>query len=283
MKAPPRPPTPTRTPDERLQQIENGLTTLGLKEMLAALQEALATPAPEETRLDWFWRILEPQVRKRLENRIESRVKDAKLPVRKTFQDFDFAFQPTLDRDLLMELATLRFVDQGRNVLLAGMSGTGKTHIALALRLVACVANRRVLYTSSSAMLARLTASLADGTLASALKPYIRAELLIIDEVGLEQLERKSATRSGLFQKVLLPRHNQQLSTIITSNIAWDAWGQFLDDQLGAAALLDRLLERSHVIVINGPSYREWLHKQDVEARRNAGQVGQQTATDATE
>ena len=283
MKAPPRPPTPTRTPDERLRQIEIGLTTLGLKEMLQALQEALATPAPEETRLDWLWRILEPQVRKRLENRIESRVKDAKLPVRKTFQAFDFAFQPTLDRDLILELATLRFVDQGRNVLLAGMSGTGKSHIALALGLVACVANRRVLYTSSSAMLARLTASLADGTLASALKPYTRAELLIVDEVGLEQLERKSATRSGLFQKVLLPRHNRQLSTVITSNIAWEAWGQFLDDQLGAAALLDRLLERSHVIVINGPSYREWLHKQDVEARRNPGQVGQQTATDATE
>jgi DNA replication protein DnaC len=268
MSAPPPQPSKTSTPDERLQQIERGLATLGLKEVLDALRAALANPVPEETRLDWLWRILEPQVRNRLENRVESRITDAKLPVRKTFQAFDFAFQPTLDRDLILELATLRFVDQGRNVLLAGMSGTGKSHIALALGLTACVANRRVLYTTAAAMLAKLTASLADDTLTRALKPYTRAELLIIDEVGLEQLERQSATRSGLLQKVLLPRYNQHLSTIITSNIPWDAWGQFLDDQLGAAALLDRLLERSHVIVINGPSYREWLHKQDVEARR---------------
>ena len=247
--------------------------------MRRALLQDLAQPQAAQSRLDWLWRLLEPQVRKRLERRVEHRVKDAKLPVRKTLESFDFAFQPTLDRDLVLELATLRFVDQGRNVLLAGMSGTGKSHLALALAMVACAANRRVLYTTCAAMLGKLTASLADDTLARALKPYTRAELLVIDEVGLEQLERRITSRSGLFQKVLLPRHNQQLSTIITSNIEWDAWGQFLDDQLGAAALLDRLIERSHIIVINGPSYRDWLHKQDVLARKTTSQVGQQTAT----
>jgi DNA replication protein DnaC len=157
--------------------------------------------------VDLLWRLLEPQVRQRIESRIERRVREARLPEHKTFDAFDFAFQPKLDRDLVMELATLRFIDQGRNVLLAGMSGTGKSHIAKALALSACIANRRVLYTTSADMLTRLNAGLADGSLTrTAIKPYVRADLLVIDEVGLEQVERKEAFRSGLMQKVLLPR-----------------------------------------------------------------------------
>ena len=141
-----------------------------------------------------------------------------------------------------MELATQRFLAQGKNVLLAGMSGTGKSHIALALALLGCNANRRVLYTTSADMLARLTMGLADDTLARALKPYTRAELLVLDEVGLEQVERNEARRSGLMQKVLLPRYNQRRSTVITSNIAWESWGDYLGDHLGATALVDRMV-----------------------------------------
>ena len=129
-----------------------------------------------------------------------------------------------------------------------------------------------MLYTTSANMLTQLNASLADGTLMrSAIKPYLRAELLVIDEVGLEQVERKEPSRSGLMQKVLLPRYDERRSTIITSNIPWDAWGEYLDDHLGATAIIDRLLHHSHVIVINGPSYREWAHRQETEAPRRDG------------
>jgi DNA replication protein DnaC len=161
------------------------------------------------------------------------------------------------------------------------MSGTGKSHIALALGLLACAANRRVLYTTSADMLARLNMSLADDSLAQALKPYTRAELLVIDEVGLEQVERSEARRSGLMQKVLLPRYNEQRSTIITSNIPWEGWGDYLGDHLGATALVDRLLHHSHVIVINGPSYRDWEHKQDVGAASPATASMTESATEA--
>lgn len=264
-----RPPTKT-TPDEQLKLLCDGLTLLGLGEMRQALDETLAEPAKDVSRLDWLWRLVEPQVRRRVESRAERRIHDARLPVRKTFEAFNFAFQPKLDKDLVIELATLRFVAQGKNVLLAGMSGTGKSHIALALGLIACAANRRVLYTTSADMLARLNMSLADDTLAHALKPYTRAELLIIDEVGLEQVERDAARRSGLMQKVLLPRYNEPRSTIITSNIPWEAWGDYLGDHLGATALIDRLLHRSHVIVINGPSYRDWVHTQEAASARSS-------------
>ena len=270
MKKPPRPPRSTQSPNNpaeraRLAQILDGLDLLRLGEMRRALEQALHEPEPHQERLAWLWRLLQPQVKQRLEGRVERRIREARLPVRKTFEAFNFAFQPSLDRDFIYELTTLRFIDQGKNLLLAGMSGTGKSHIALALALCACTANRRVLYTTSAAMLARLNASLADDSLLQAIKPYVRAQLLVIDEVGLEQVERKEASRSGLMQKVLLPRYNEQRSTIITSNIPWEAWGEYLDDHLGATALVDRLLHRSHVIVINGPSYREWAHRSEAE------------------
>jgi DNA replication protein DnaC len=264
----PRSPAPPKKPqpeDHLLKSIVEGLAVLELNQVHRALEQLLDEPVADQTRLAWLWQLLEPQVKQRLERRVERRIRDGRLPVRKTFESFDFAFQPSLDRDLVMELSTLRFIDQGKNVLLAGMSGTGKSHIALALALSACVANRRVLYTTSADLLARLLASLADGSLAAALRPYVRAELLVVDEVGLEQVERKEARRSGLIQKVLLPRYNERRSTIITSNIPWDGWGDYLDDHLGATALLDRLIHHSHVIVINGPSWRDHEHRQQVE------------------
>jgi len=274
-------PTTKLGPDELLNHLHDGLAVLGLGELRRALDETIAEPAKDESRLAWLWRLVEPQLRIRIESRAERRIREARLPVRKTFEAFNFGFQPKLDKDLILELATLRFVAQGKNVLLAGMSGTGKSHIALALGLLACAANRRVLYTTSADMLARLTMSLADDTLAQALKPYTRAELLVIDEVGLEQVERGEARRSGLMQKVLLPRYNEQRSTIITSNIPWEGWGDYLGDHLGATALVDRLLHHSHVIVINGPSYRDWEHKQDVGAAPLVTASTTESATDA--
>ena len=261
-------PTMRLSPDELLTHLHDALSVLGLVELRRALDETLDEPTKDESRLAWLWRLVEPQLRRRLESRAERRVREARLPVRKTFEAFNFGFQPKLDKDLVLELATLRFVAQGKNVLLAGMSGTGKSHIALALALLACAANRRVLYTTSADMLARLNMSLADDTLAQALRPYTCAELLVVDEVGLEQVERNEARRSGLMQKVLLPRYNNQRATVITSNIPWEGWGDYLGDHLGATALVDRLLHHSHVIVINGPSYRDWEHKQDVGTAR---------------
>ena len=262
------------TETDLLPKLLEGLSDLRLPDMRHALEDALASPSPDQSRIEWLWAILEPQVRRRIEGRVERRIRESKLPARKTIEAFDFAFQADLSRDLFHELATLRFLDEGINVLFAGMSGTGKSHLAMALALVACVANRRVLYTTSASMLANLNASLADGTLSRAINPFVRADLLVIDEVGLEQVESRSAARSGLMQKVLFPRYDHARSTIITSNIPWEAWGDYLDDHLGAAAILDRLIHRSHVIVINGPSYREYSHQLQLNARSQQPGVG---------
>ena len=261
-------PEPDRSQEPLAQRIREAFEILRLKHTAQQFEEALANPAPDLSRLDWLWSLLEPQVRQRIEARIERRIRESRLPERKTMAEFHFEFQPKLDKDLVLELDTLAFLDKGRNVLLAGWSGTGKSHIAMALGTSGCVANRRVRYTTSADLLAILNASRVDNTLNKALKAYTRPELLIIDEVGLEQVEKAEAARAGLVQKVLLPRHNDQRSTIITSNIPWDGWGSYLGDQLGANAILDRLIQRSHVIVIEGPSWRAHLHEQELAARQ---------------
>lgn len=258
----PKPPSP----DQLLDSILDGLTQLRLTIMRQTLLEQLTDPPDGDTRLAWLWRLIEPQLRHRIESRVERRIRESKMPERKTFDAFDFDFQPELDKDRVLELATLRFLDDGRNILLAGMPGTGKSHIALALALAACVDNQCVRYTTNADMLAALHASLADQTLTHALKAYVRPQLLVIDEVGLEQVESRNAKRAGLMQKVLLPRYNLRRSTIITSNIPWEAWGDYLDDHLGASALLDRLIHRSHIIVINGPSWRDYEHRRETES-----------------
>lgn len=255
---------------ELLERIEHALADLRLPRMHERLRSLLAEPRPDMSRLAWLWELVEPQLARRRENRIERRFQESRLPDRKTLDSFDFPFQPTLDRDLVGELATLEFMKHGTNVLLAGTSGTGKSHLAKALGLLACMNNRRVRYSTSAAMLAHLNASLADDSLALALHDYVRPELLVLDEIGLEQVERTAATRAGLFQKVLFPRYDQERSTILTSNIPWDEWGTYLGDHLGATAILDRLVHRSHVIVINGPSYRDREHKLQTAARRAA-------------
>ena len=172
--------TRRKTPDKLAHAVFDGLDTLGLDVLREALEQELASPDTGLQRLEWLWKILEPQVRTRIERRIDRKIKTARFPARKTLDTFNFAFQPKLDKSLIMELATLRFIDKGLNVLLAGMSGTGKSHIAIALGLAACIDDRRVLYTSSASMLAKLNASLADDTLTRAVRPYVLSPVTLI-------------------------------------------------------------------------------------------------------
>jgi len=257
----PRPPTQ----DELLQEIREALAALRLPEALAQLDLELAGGPPEAepggSRLEFIWRLLDAQVRARRERSLERRIRDARFPAHKTLDGFDFSFQPNLSRDRVLELATLDFVRRGQNLLIGGMSGTGKSHISIALGHLACVAGIRTLYTTSAHMLARLHAALPSQALIEALRPYLRAPLLIIDEVGLDRPERQTTRDAHLFYKVIAPRYEQQRATIITSNINWDAWGDYLGDDVATVAILDRLIHHGHLITIDGPSYRAAQHQ----------------------
>jgi len=244
-------------------QLRAALTELRLPEMREQLEAELASgPRDGDTRLEFLWRLVEHQLRHRRERSVQRRIDQGRLPPAKTLDDFDFLFQPVLDRERIMEFATLEFIQRGENILLGGGSGTGKSHIAIALGHLACRAGIRTRYATSASMLADLHASLATGTLPARMKHYTKPALLIIDEVGLDGPERAEARDAQLLYKVIAPRYDALSSTIVTSNIPWESWADYFRDDVATVALIDRLLHHGHVITIDGPSYRVRQHAQ---------------------
>ena len=254
--------TKKTTAHQRIEKLREALLELQLNDMAAALERELDVgPNPDDSRLEFLWRLLQAQLYGRRERGIGRRIKEARFPSTKTLDDFDFGFQPNLDRERVMELATLDFIRRAKSLLIAGMSGTGKTHISIALGHMACDAGFRVLYTSSAHLLTTLHAAHATGYLQPALKSYLRCDLLIIDEVGLDLPERHGSTNAHLFYKVISGRYETAKPCIITSNIKWDEWGAYLGDDVATVAILDRLVHHGYTLTIEGPSFRAAQHK----------------------
>lgn len=247
-----------------LESIREALEDLRLGVMADELDAAVAEGLSDDvSHLEFVARIVTAQHVARQNNRIDRRISDAKFSTRKTLDDFDFAFQPSLDRQLVMQLATCGFVAAGRNVLIGGMSGTGKSHIAISLGYLACSMNLRVRYTTSADMLRALHVASVIDDLPETLKDYQRPELLIVDEVGLDRRERDTRHDADLFYTVVSARYERQLSTIITTNINWEDWGEYLGgNAVATAAILDRLIHHGHSITIDGPSWRAKKHKE---------------------
>lgn len=240
-------------------RIRGYLKTLKLNHMAAALDEELARAARETTPCaEVLERLLALEAGALTERQIERRIRDAKLPERKLLADFDFDFQTGVDKKQILELATLGFAERSQGVILAGNSGTGKSHIAKALLLIGCRKNFRCRYTTASAMLRELLASLADNTLNQKLKRFLSPEILLIDEVGFDRLEQHDARNACLFHKVIDGRYCKG-STIITANIDFKELGDYLGDPVITTATVDRMVHHSVIISIQGPSWR--LHE----------------------
>jgi DNA replication protein DnaC len=203
------------TPTDRLQQIRDALDELRLADMKTQLERELAQG--DSHWLDRVGRLLEAQRRARRERAIERRIDEARFPAPKSLDNFDFDFQTGVDRDQILHLATLDWLARRESLLVAGMSGTGKSHIAIALGHLACVEGYRVRYTTSADMLTVLHLALATQDLQQATKPFVRCELLIIDEVGLDKPERQAYKThdASLFYKVVAARYQAGRSCLI--------------------------------------------------------------------
>jgi DNA replication protein DnaC len=248
--------------DDLLTRARALLRQLGLLDALNVLEASVpADPAQRVAALGVMARVLQEELDRRRERRIERRLKASQLPERPTLAAFDFDFQPTLDRALVMDLATLAWVGRREDLVLIGQSGTGKSHIAKALCVIGCSQERRVRYTTCADMLSELHASLADGSLRETLKAYTRPELLLIDDLGYDTIEQEQARDAQLLYKVLDARHGVA-STIITSNLEAERWADYLGNPYVTVALLDRLLFHATAITINGPSYRLAAHRE---------------------
>ena len=240
-------------------RIRSYLKTLKLERMAASLDEELSRAAQDATSAgEVLERLLAREVEALTERRIQRRIKESKLPELKLLADYDFVFQTGVDKRQIMELARLDFAGHKQGVILAGNSGTGKSHIAKALLLIGCQKNYRCRYTTATAMLQELLSGLADHTLEAKLKRYLAPEVLLVDELGFDRLEQNESRHANLFHKVIDGRYCKG-STILTSNIDFAELGDYLGDPVITAATVDRMVHHSIIINIDGPSWR--LHQ----------------------
>jgi len=208
-------------------------------------------------------RLLAMAVALKRERSVEWRIKGSGLKTRKTMASFDWDFQPKLDRRTVEGLFTLAFVERHEDLLITGKSSTGKSHILKALTLKACEQEWMVRYSRCVDLIDDLYAGLADGSYPQRMKRWCRPALLVIDDVGLGQLRRRDDEPTAAHMLfTLLDRRHEITSTALSSNIKLSAWGKYLGDATLAAAVLERLVESSIRIDIDGPSYRQHQARQ---------------------
>ena len=246
------------------ERLLSSCERLGLR-VIPGRYEALSEEAAagEWTYVDYLERLLEEEAAGRQERAIALKTRMAHFPYQKTLDQFDFSFQPSLDRKLIKRLSTLRFVEERENVIFLGPPGVGKTHLAIALGLEAVKGNYSVYFATLQDLLLALAKARAEDRLEVKLRGLSRPKVLIIDEVGYLSLDGWEARM--VFR--LVSQRYERGSIILTSNKSYGDWREIFPDQVMAAAILDRLLHHSTTVNIKGESYR-------LREKRRAGLVG---------
>jgi DNA replication protein DnaC len=215
----------------------------------AILQQASAEELPYA---DFLEQVLAEEVASKTAKNITMRTSLARFPFVKSLDNFDFAYQPSIDKKQIATLASCHFIEHGENVVILGPPGVGKTHLGVGLGLKAIEAGYRVLFTTAATMIAALMKASSEGKLEEKLKFYNMPRLLIIDEIGYLPIERQGA---NLFFQ-LISRRYEKGPMVLTSNQSFGAWAEVFGDRVIATAILDRILHHSITLNIRGNSYR---------------------------
>ena len=235
------------------QTLSAGLSELGLKAMHDGLDGIIdEVNAGRMSFTDGLNELVSRELARSRKKRTETIIASAHFLNQRTFEQFDFPFQPELRKDEVLDLKDLRFMDDGSNVMFIGLPGVGKTHLAIATGIAAAEKGKTVYFITCHDLLENLRKSRMENRLEYRMRHYASYSLLIIDEVGYLPVDREDANM--LFQ--LIARRYERKSTIVTTNISLSKWGDMFGDAMVANAILDRLLHHSKVFTIKGRSYR---------------------------
>jgi DNA replication protein DnaC len=202
---------------------------------------------------DLLARALAHELAGRKERRLDRLIAAARLKDAKTVDDFDCSIRPKLSPKLLKELARCAFVDEGRNVLCLGKSSTGKTHIAKALGRNACLLGKRTYFRIAIDVLDELYAAQHDGSFRRVFGRYVRADLVILDELGYAPIDKD---RANLLFRLASARHEERRSTVVTSNTTFRRWGPLFPSEAQAVATVERLIDRATILRFTGKGLR---------------------------
>src|SRR5437870_9290612 len=259
------------TPIERLQ---TALEALGMKAVEAKLENLLEQASKKEpSYADFLDELLSCEVEARRTRYMRAKLQLAHLPFVKTFEQFDFSFQPSIDERQIRELRSLRFIHEASNVIFLGPPGVGKTHLSVALAEAAIQSGFGAYFRTAHDLVSDLGRAYREGRLDRRMRVYLAPKVLVIDEMGYLPLDELGAT---IFFQLVSARYERG-SIILTSNKSYGDWGSIFGDPIIATAILDRLLHHSTTINIRGESYR-------LKDRRRAGllpQPGQEAVLSA--
>jgi DNA replication protein DnaC len=235
------------------QNLVQSARKLRLSGLLASLElrleEARTHQLPHEQFLEL---IFQDELNVRQQRLIEKRKKAAGFRDHKTLEDFDWAFNPTIKRQQMYDLASGQFIRQRRDVLMIGPPGLGKSHLVQAIGYHAIKAGFQVYYTSIFDLVRDLQAELSPAKLEKTMAKFLSPDLLVIDDMGLKVLPPKS----GEVLLEIVMRRYENRSTLMTSNRPIEEWGKLLNDVPAATAILDRLLHHAEIVPLKGRSYR---------------------------
>lgn len=235
------------------QKLLNGLNDLGMEKMQEYLDHyADLVNKGELSFSDALDELVNIEKKNKQIRRDAANLHVANFPFIKTLDDFDFDFQPNLNKKELLELNSLGFVENKENIIFVGTSGVGKTHLATALGISCTKARYQTYFTSFENLINQLKKAYQENRLEARLKFYAKYKVLIIDEIGYMPIDTDTA---NIFFQLIAKRYEKN-STIITTNMPFSKWGEFFGDVTLANAVLDRLLHHSTIISIKGPSYR---------------------------
>src|SRR6202522_4448679 len=246
-----------------MERLRTTLTSLNLTAVDARLEGLLENASKKEpSYADFLPDVMSTESDARRQRYLRARLQLAHFPFVKTFEQFDFGFQPSIDEKQIRELRTLRFVHEASNVILLGPPGVGKTHLSVALAEAAIQSGQAAYFMTAHDLVADLGRAYREARLDRRLRIYLAPKVLVIDEMGYLPLDDLGAT---IFFQLVSARYERG-SIILTSNKSYGEWGSVFGDPIIATAILDRLLHNSTTVNIRGESYR-------LKERRKAGLI----------